>query len=41
MDLYFVSENVAHKLIQVKHVPVLDQIVDVLTKATQVLSSFT
>ena len=32
MDLYFVREKVARKLLQVKHVPTLDQIEDILTK---------
>ena len=32
MDLYFVREKVARKLLQVKHVPTLDQIADILTK---------
>ena len=32
LDLYFVWEKVLQKLIEVKHVPTLDQAADVLTK---------
>ena len=33
LDLYFVRERVIQKQLEVKHVPSLDQVVDVFTKA--------